>query len=101
MFDFSQLNTQRLGTFQQFGFRLDKRVNWRCFTLDLFFDVQNAFVLSNPAIPSYAFQRLPDNSDFATTDGQPIRLDSSNGIPLLLTNNDPITTPTRGFILEL
>lgn len=100
VFDFDQLNTQRLGTFQQFDFRLDKRVNWRRFTLDLFFDVQNAFVLSNPAIPSYAFERLPDNSDFATTDGQPIRPDGANGIPLLLTNDDPIVTPTIGFILE-
>ncbi|MEJ7666124.1 MAG: hypothetical protein WKG07_44730 [Hymenobacter sp.] len=35
MFAFDQLNTQRLGTFQQFDFRLDKRVNWRRFTLDL------------------------------------------------------------------
>ena len=55
MFDFNRLNTQRLGSFQQFDFRLDKRVNWRHFTLDLFLDVQNAFVLRNPAVPSYAF----------------------------------------------
>ncbi len=100
VFDFNQLNTRRLGTFQQFDFRLDKRINWKRYSLDLFFDVQNAFVLRNPAVPSYAFQRLPDNSDFATTDGQPIRPDGANGIPLLLTNDDPITTPTIGFILE-
>jgi hypothetical protein len=98
--DFARFNTQRLGAFQQFDFRLDKRLNWRRFSLDLFLDVQNAFVLRNPAVPTYAFQRLPDNSDFATSDGQPIRPDGANALPLLLRNDDPITTPTIGFILE-
>ncbi|SHJ14698.1 Outer membrane receptor proteins, mostly Fe transport [Hymenobacter daecheongensis DSM 21074] len=98
--DFEQLNTRRLGSFQQFDFRLDKRLNWRRLSLDLFLDVQNAFVLRNPALPEYTFQRLPDNSGFATTDGQPIRPDGVNAVPVLLDNNDPSVTPTIGFILE-
>jgi hypothetical protein len=98
--DYSQLNTQRLGNFQQFDFRLDKRLNWNRVSLDLFIDIQNAFVLVNPGPPDYTFQRLPDNSGFATTNGQPIRPDGSNGIPLLLEDTDATVTPTIGFILE-
>ncbi|RSK47165.1 TonB-dependent receptor [Hymenobacter rigui] len=98
--DYDQLNTQRLGSFQQFDYRLDKRLNWKRFTLDLFLDVQNAFVLKNPGVPDYTFERLPDNSGFATTDGQPIRPDGSNGIPILLANDNTSVTPTIGFILE-
>jgi hypothetical protein len=47
------------GHFQQFDFRLDKRINWKRYSLDLFLDVQNAFVLRNPAVPSYAFSACP------------------------------------------
>ena len=98
--DFQQLNTLRLGNFQQFDYRLDKRVNWRRLSLDLFLDVQNAFVLRNPGLPDYTFQRLADNSGFATTNGQPLQPNGSNAIPTLLANNDPVVTPTIGFILE-
>jgi hypothetical protein len=98
--DFNRLNTLRLGNFQQFDFRLDKKINWRRTTLDLFLDVQNAFVLLNPSQPNYTFQRLPDNSDFASTDGQPVRSDGSNAIPTLLTDDDALVTPTIGFIFE-
>ncbi len=98
--DYGQLNTQRLGAFQQFDYRLDKRLNWQRFSLDLFLDVQNAFVLNNPGPADYSFQRLPDNSGFVTTDGQPIRNDGSNAVPLLLANDNRLVTPTIGFILE-
>jgi hypothetical protein len=98
--DYGQLNARRLGSFQQFDYRLDKRLNWRRLSLDLFLDVQNAFVLRNPGVPDYTFQRLADNSGFATTDGQPIRPDGSNAVPTLLGNDDPLVTPTLGFILE-
>jgi hypothetical protein len=98
--NFARLNTLRLGSFQQFDFRLDKKINWRRTTLDLFLDVQNAFVLRNPGLPSYTFQRLPDNSGFATTDGQPIRPDGANAVPVLLEDDDALVTPTIGFIFE-
>jgi hypothetical protein len=98
--DYQQLNTQRLGAFQQFDYRLDKRLNWRKLSLDLFLDVQNAFVLKNPGLPDYTFERTPDNSGFATTDGLAIQPNGSNAIPTILRNNDPMVTPTVGFILE-
>ncbi|WP_460612541.1 TonB-dependent receptor [Hymenobacter seoulensis] len=98
--DYSQLNTVRLGSFQQFDFRLDKKFNWRRTSIDLFLDVQNAFLLKNPSLPSYTFQRTDDNTGFITTDGQPIRPDGSNAVPTLLQDDDPTVTPTIGFILE-
>lgn len=98
--DYSRLNTIRLGSFQQFDFRLDKKFNWRRTSIDLFVDVQNAFLLKNPSTPSYTFQRTPDNAGFVSTDGQPIRPDGSNAVPTLLQDDDPTVTPTIGFILE-
>jgi hypothetical protein len=98
--DFSRLNTLRLGNFSQFDFRIDKKWNLRRTTIDLYFDVQNAFVTPNPAYPQFTFQRTADNSGFATTNGQPLAADGSNGIPIILLNNDPSVVPTIGFIIE-
>jgi hypothetical protein len=98
--DYSAYNTQRLAVFQQFDFRVDKKWNWRGFTLDLYMDVYNALLFKSPAYPQYTFARTDDNSDFKTTDGQPIKLDGSNAVPLILNNDDPVITPTIGFILE-
>jgi outer membrane cobalamin receptor len=98
--DLSRYNSQRLGAFQSFDFRLDKKINFNKWTLDLYLDVVNAFVLPSPAFPQYTFERTPDNTGFATTDGQPIRIDGSNAKPLILQNNDPTVLPTIGFIVE-
>jgi hypothetical protein len=98
--DFNQLNTLRLGSFNQFDFRVDKKWNFKRLTLDVFLDVQNAFVFANPAFPQYTFQRTADNSGFATTNGLPLAADGSNGLPLILPNDDPFVTPSLGFIIE-
>lgn len=98
--DLTQYNSQRLGAFQSFDFRLDKKINFNKWTIDLYLDVVNAFVLPSPAFPQYTFDRTLDNTAFATTDGQPIRLDGSNAIPRILENNDPTVLPTIGFIIE-
>ncbi|MBC6605673.1 TonB-dependent receptor [Hymenobacter sp. BT188] len=98
--DYSRLNTVRLANFQQFDFRLDKKFNWRRTSIDLFLDLQNAFLLKTPSLPTYSFQRTPDNTDFLTTDGQALRPDGSNAFPILLQDDSPNLTPTIGFILE-
>nr|WP_229366143.1 TonB-dependent receptor [Fibrisoma montanum] len=95
-----QLNTGRLKALNQFDFRLDKKWNFRRTTIDVFLDVQNAFVLPTPAYPEFVLARKPGNGGFQTTDGATIRPDGSNGIPTVLTNNDPFVTPTLGFIVE-
>jgi hypothetical protein len=100
IFDYSKLNTLRLAPFWQFDFRLDKKINFRKKTLDFFLDVQNAFVTNNEGIPSFVFRRNDANTDFLTTDGNPLKLDGSNGVPFVLPNGQNIPTPTIGFIFE-
>ncbi len=98
--DYNQLNTLRLKGFNQVDLRIDKKWNFRKWTLDLFLDVQNLLVTQNPAYPQFTFQRLENNEGFATTDGQAIKEDGSNAIPFILKNEDSIATPSIGFIVE-
>lgn len=98
--DYNRLNTQRLGAFHASDVRIDKKWNFRKITLDLFLDITNWYNARNPAIPQYTFKRNADNTDFVTTDSQPIRQDGSNAIPLILTNDDASVIPTIGFIIE-
>ncbi|MFB0907272.1 MAG: TonB-dependent receptor, partial [Spirosomataceae bacterium] len=44
--DFNRLNTDRLPAFSRFDFRLNKKWNYKKWTLDVFIDIQNAFVQS-------------------------------------------------------
>ena len=98
--DFSQLNTQRLRPFQQLDLRLDKKVNLRRLSFDFYIDVQNALLTKPVSVPTYTFERLPDNSGYTTTDGQPLRPDGRNAIPILLPDSDALVVPTIGFIVE-
>jgi hypothetical protein len=51
-------------------------------------------------VPNFTFKRTPDNSTFASTDGQPVRNDGKNAIPFLLSNIDGTLLPTIGLIVE-
>jgi TonB dependent receptor/CarboxypepD_reg-like domain/TonB-dependent Receptor Plug Domain len=97
--DLSQLNASRLESFNQFDLRIDKKWNYKRFTLDVYADVQNLFMMPSPSTPAYTFQRNDDGS-YMTTDGQQIQPDGSNAIPLILKNDDPFFVPTIGFIME-
>lgn len=98
--DFNRLNTLRLNAFNSSDIRIDKKWNFRGLTLDLFLDVTNWYGARNAAAPTFIFQRTQDNKGFVTTDGQPLRPDGSNGVPVLLNDNDAIILPTIGFIVE-
>lgn len=98
--DFSQLNTERLINFNQFDIRVDKKINFKRATLDLYIDIVNALAFANPNFPNYTFRRTDDNSGFLTTDGQALQADGSNGIPLLLQDQSALVTPAIGFIFE-
>ncbi len=98
--DYTRLNSQRLPNFSQLDIRIDKKWNFKKTTFDLYVDVTNLLARANPSLPSYTFKRKDDNSDFATTDGQPIRLDGSNAIPYLLPPSAASVIPTIGFIFE-
>lgn len=98
--DYSQLNTRRLPAFQQLDLRLDKKVSLRRFSFDFYIDVQNALLTPPVAPPTYTFERTADNAGYLTTDGQALRPDGRNGIPVLLSAGAAIVVPTVGFIVE-
>lgn len=98
--DYARLNTLRLGNFNAADIRVDKKFNYRKWTLDLFIDISNFYGAQQPAYPQYTFKRNEDNTAFLTTDGQAIKANGSNAIPLILDNQDGSLTPTFGFIVE-
>ncbi len=98
--DFARTNTNALAAFHASDVRIDKKWNFRRFTLDIFLDVSNWYVSKNPGLPNYTFQRNADNTAFVTTDGFPIQQNGSNAIPVILPNDDPSVLPTLGFIIE-
>ncbi|MEO7531711.1 MAG: TonB-dependent receptor, partial [Sediminibacterium sp.] len=98
--DYSRLNTKRLGGFNSSDVRIDKKINLKKVTIDLFLDVTNWYVAKNPVIPEYTWTRTAGNKTFKTTDGLAIRADGSNAIPTSVKNDDPSVIPTIGVIIE-
>ncbi len=98
--NYNSLNTLRLGGFNSSDVRIDKKWNFKKTTIDFYIDITNWYLARNPAVDSYTFKRTADNSGFVTTDGQPIKQDGSNAIPVRLKNDDPVFAPTLGFIVE-
>jgi outer membrane receptor for ferrienterochelin and colicin len=92
-------NSLRLDAFHASDVRIDKKWNFNSFTLDLYLDVTNWYVAKTPGASQYTFKRN-GTAGFATTDGNAIRMDGSNAIPLLLDNSDAFSTPSFGFIVE-
>lgn len=100
VFNFNQTNTLSLNAFNAGDIRIDKKWNYKRFTLDLYLDIQNFYGATSYGIPQYTFRRNTDNTAFITTDGQPIQQNGSNAIPVILTNEDRNILPTIGFIVE-
>jgi hypothetical protein len=98
--DNTKLNSQRLMAFNQLDFRVDKKINFKKTTLDIYLDVQNALGFKNQSNPDYTFKRTADNKGFQTTDGKDIVQDGSNALPIILDNKGLSIVPTLGFIFE-
>jgi len=100
LLNYTQLNNERLAAFHASDIRIDKKWNFKKTTLNLFLDITNWYNAKNPAYPQYTFQRNAENTNFLTTDGQPILQNGSNAIPFILANDDASVIPTIGFIIE-
>lgn len=100
VFNYAEVNSLRLPAFHAGDLRIDKKWNYKKITLDLFLDITNFYGSKSTGVPNFTFQRTADNSAFVTTDGQPIRADGQNAIPILLNNIDQTVLPTIGFIVE-
>lgn len=100
VYDYSQLNSKRLPIFNQLDLRVDKKFNFKKVSLGIFVDIQNVLYYKTPYIPKFTFERNDDNTGFKTTDGQPIKADGSNAIPLVLKQRIATIVPSIGFIFE-
>lgn len=98
--DYQNINSLRLKSFNQLDFRLDKKINYKKTSLDIYIDVQNLLMAKQESAPYYTFKRKADNSGFETTDGKALNMNGTNAIPIILKNESTTVTPTIGFIFE-
>jgi len=107
--DYSKLNQLRLSAFHAADIRIDKKFNFKKWTLDLFLDIQNAYNSQNPTAPSFTLKRNPDET-FATSTGEPYNPgvfgnpsapnNRQAAVPLLLANTSGSLLPSIGFVVE-
>lgn len=100
VYDNTRLNTLRLGSFNSSDIRIDKKINFKKTSLDLYIDITNWYLAKSPTVPEFTLKRNETNTGFATTDGGQIKQDASNGIPVILNEPSALVTPTIGFIWE-
>jgi outer membrane receptor for ferrienterochelin and colicin len=98
--DVDLLNQNRLSNYNQLDLRIDKKFNFKKTSLVTYMDIQNLFIQKNESNPDFTFQRNAENTGFQTTDGQPIQMDGSNTIPVILDNKSGHPLPTLGIIFE-
>ena len=94
IFDYSQINSQRGASFHQLDLRLDKKYFFSRWTLNVYFDIQNA----------YNFKAsLPDFVD-VQRDGAGMPIVNPNQpdsyLPSFITNESGTVLPSLGVILE-
>lgn len=98
--DVALLNQSRLSNYNQLDFRIDKKYNFKKTSLGFYLDIQNLLMQKNETNPNFTFKRNADNTGFATTDGQPIKMDGSNGIPVILNNKTGHPLPSFGVTFQ-
>lgn len=98
--DYNRLNSQRLSPYSQLDLRIDKRINFRNTSLNLYLDLQNILMQEDQNNPKFTFERNEANTDFKTTDGEALRTDGSNGIPFILNTSSSNLLPSIGFSFE-
>ena len=94
------LNQNRLSNYNQLDFRIDKKINFKKTSLGFYVDIQNLLMQKNETNPNFTFKRSEDNSGFISTDGQPVKMDGSNAIPVILTNKTGHPFPTFGVTFQ-
>jgi hypothetical protein len=93
--DWSQLNTQRAGVYQQLDIRVDKKWYNKRWTLDLYFDIQNALGYETQLKPLLDVER--------DALGNPV-VDPNNAsqyLPNFIPNTNGTVLPSVGIIIEL
>lgn len=107
--DFSRINTDRLRAFNAADLRIDKKWNFKKWSLDLFLDIQNVYNSINPSQPGFTLKRNTDGS-VATTTGEPFNPgvfgnaaapnNRQRAIPAILPRDSGSRLPSIGFVVE-
>jgi hypothetical protein len=100
VFDFSQINSQRLSAFNAADIRFDKKLNFKKTTLDFYIDITNFYGSEAKEADLYTFKRNEANTAFVTSDGKPLMPDGSNAVPVYLKNSQSTILPSIGLIIE-
>ncbi len=98
--DYSRLNSERLSAYSQLDLRIDKRINFKNTSINVYLDLQNILMQNDQNTPRFTFERNEDNSGFKTTDGEPLKTDGSNGIPIILNTTSSNLLPSVGLSFE-
>jgi hypothetical protein len=107
--DYGRINTLRLRGFNAMDLRLDKKWNFRNWSLDVYLDIQNFFNSKNPTAPDLTLKRKQDNSIATVTDETyiPGRFGDASApntrqlaIPVLLAGDSGARLPSIGFVVE-
>ncbi len=98
--NYALLNSLRLSPYNQLDLRIDKTINFKRTSLNLYLDLQNVSMSKNESYPYFTFRRNEDNSAFLTNDGEALRADGSNAIPTLLDNRSGRLLPSLGLSFE-
>ena len=95
VFDYAQVNSQRLDAFTQLDFRLDKTYSHKGWSLSWFLDLQNLASGDIPLMPYLTVVRDPDTKAPLLDPNDPTRYQIQ-----LLRSDTGRTLPTIGMILE-
>ena len=95
VFDYAQVNSQRLDAFTQLDFRLDKTYSHKGWSLSWFLDLQNLASGDIPLMPYLTVVRDPDTKAPLLNPNDPTRYQMQ-----LLRSDTGRTLPTIGMILE-
>jgi len=93
--DYNQLNTKRIGAFHQLDIRIDKKFYFKRWSLDVYFDVQNAYKHETQFQDDIDVQR--DATDQPITDPD----NPDYYLPKFIPSTSGTLLPTIGIIVEL
>ena len=95
LLDYNQLNSKRVGAVHQLDVRLDKRFFFKKWSLDVYFDVQNAYNYKAPLAPFLSVERDANGSPL-TDPNDPSRYQMKT-----VENFSGNLLPSIGLIIEL
>jgi hypothetical protein len=89
LLDYSRLGEERLGSFNQFDLRIDKKWNLKRVSINLYFEIQNLLAQQSPSPGEYILQR--DEDGVISTPRNLIEVGESEGRSI----------PTIGIVIDL